>query len=1679
MVQSLNNQVVLGKREWLILTDNNKPKPVGEDGQPLSDKPLKKELREPSQVDEESDNDENVIGFMGDDEDIQQAQYNVMSLIENKIGGLDNEIGRITRELDILVQRNRDDIDDLKKTGGCITFLHNKCGKEKTYEGCSACATYYHEQGELPEDCMGDKSQLVQNFCTYSSPNYATGEGAGNKERIRLNFESETSGSPPKCDGLGHFDCYSIINKNANLYQKDNKTLCIWKDVQVGNYKNILDDTEAKCRNLCSTYNEEDCDSNYCTWSGITCLENLCENRQTYGECTNNDKKEKTEDVCGVSVNKDKDSKFFNKWRGWMGFLSNKPNRDSSGEKTCLMQNGDIKAMEERGIKLFEPGTKEEYCESEYNFKDGEIRKSLEYRGNFDHSAIYWDEKSFGIQPKFHSNNFSLVNYDSATAASIPPIVPYCRTAKNIGRDTITYRGERLPRDYHCRTKGQTPDLISYYYDINKIDRSIDPQPNPCLQDGSDIFSSPGEGPPGNIYINGNKDAPRSTAGLGKNVACARLNPEISAKEIMLDYEGAKEICETNEKDNCYYGYDVKKDNDELSPYVRTGRTMEMGCYSMPDRDFSGKKMKPYFFSAYSDHCTEKPPKDHGRKDCLANKCSDYNNKDSCANVNWDEGIIRYNNILRDSEVDILGNGKICNYKGTADGECTDSETGFRYAYGRLTKYKDFIGYFGGSGFKEICDNYKEGVWLYPFLISFLTVCLTTLAFMLIYCLVYYFNNDSLPDKNFLIITVIAAVVNFFICGFAYRYAVTTEKKLMNNCASVPNLSEIDKKNISILNPGGSDNNLQTKMDALYNVTKSIATTENINFFKDVVEYYKQFNKDSDGNTVNITDLLDENISWAEPSKLSEQFIIKDNSYWDPKYIVYIFVITLLTLIIINVAFEDRGAPTAQPGDADARQTAANNKFKFNVSIYTSLLIVVLGLIIVFYSQSSYITADSHKGVSSSPGINSDETNKLYTINSEHYSELRIPSTVSDPVELKEVYFCGEPTKPVSPVILQTLKIEKLAQQFASNDSENLNRYDELYVKDSDTYERGHIALLIFFIVCLLFFIIGAGGTAYYRHDGWIALSDGMTINDETRDFVVKIFLGLSLSTVVAYVISALFIGSFDFWGQDYEEGGIHVNYSSSSPGPGESQIEEIIKEFKGDDDLSTIYNSIAEGDITYNSSPQGECAEINKDKGGFCKSSNYDDDILGNIPPKNFKPSTDYCIDENKWNTMVDNSTLEPSLKDLYKKQPILNNLLKDTTDNYLIDHVFTTDVVDFLKKIYKLRDDSDFEWGWFIILIITWLMPGGFVTMMNKWGAWHKNVLKYCLVILSIIPLGVTIWFINRWWEYREMKQMGADIMNIISGRYNAWNGELHGSSGTTDLPSDSYPYDNCSNSQECYVQLDSFRSRGKTAKKITIPESTDKDKDIVKDIFTYECNKLGGCTNEQFSKSSGNILPGECMDNGFTVTDTPPEYAGKEKGSDWENCRERDKIFTDNPYPGLYKDVPIWGGGGRWWGSEQTDEEYSIEKSFNSDRFKPIYDKEPWLMYTQVALGVILLLCLLVTINYDADAKKSMIGCFVFSFLILISICVYVGIACYNHYHYKNDSWGIRFEPFNKFRNSGDKMVRQTNPGKKNKFFNYGDEDDYIGNNSGWQVIVIMSVVFLVLYFIYTDVGLSNIK
>ena len=256
MTQTFNNQVMFGHREWSILADNNAPLPVGPDNQPLVDKPLVREKREPSKVDENVEEASGIVGYMGDDEDITQAKYDVMSLISDKIGGLDTRLERINQELKILIDSNERNITELRSefvSEECTPFLISKCDEEKTYEGCMACANYWRGERQLPENC---NETGIHNHCSYhntyitqSSPGVIPVIGSPDSES-----ESIKIGPGPspgyECEHLGHFDCNQIITGNVAKYQNNMHTICFWNDdtaLANGFNRVLLGDLDKKC----------------------------------------------------------------------------------------------------------------------------------------------------------------------------------------------------------------------------------------------------------------------------------------------------------------------------------------------------------------------------------------------------------------------------------------------------------------------------------------------------------------------------------------------------------------------------------------------------------------------------------------------------------------------------------------------------------------------------------------------------------------------------------------------------------------------------------------------------------------------------------------------------------------------------------------------------------------------------------------------------------------------------------------------------------------------------------------------------------------------------------------------------------------------------------------------------------------------------------------------------------------------------------------------------------------------------------------------------------------------------------------------------------------------------------------------------------------------------------------
>jgi len=236
MNHPFNNQVMLGKREWAILTENNKPYPVTHDNRPLTDEPLLiKEERRPSAVDFDYNEGENIIGHMGEDEDIEQAQYNIMSQINKTVGGLNDRLNQTNKAMRILYFKNKENIDNLLQFDCQKELDARKCNEEQTLEGCTKCVDHWTNDaaaGKLSPICKASP------YCKHEK-------------------NSISVAHVKKCNDLGHFDCHTVISDGVDKYQNNTNTLCVWDDntsLFGPSFHTSPRKTNIKCRNLCYTY---------------------------------------------------------------------------------------------------------------------------------------------------------------------------------------------------------------------------------------------------------------------------------------------------------------------------------------------------------------------------------------------------------------------------------------------------------------------------------------------------------------------------------------------------------------------------------------------------------------------------------------------------------------------------------------------------------------------------------------------------------------------------------------------------------------------------------------------------------------------------------------------------------------------------------------------------------------------------------------------------------------------------------------------------------------------------------------------------------------------------------------------------------------------------------------------------------------------------------------------------------------------------------------------------------------------------------------------------------------------------------------------------------------------------------------------------------------------------------
>lgn len=94
------NQKFFGRKELEIL--NQKPKP-----------PSIKSIRKPSNVDENYNNDEGVVGYMGNDEDLESIKYDIMDNMNQKMNNFDDRIEKLLNQIQTM-EANKDKLNRLE-----------------------------------------------------------------------------------------------------------------------------------------------------------------------------------------------------------------------------------------------------------------------------------------------------------------------------------------------------------------------------------------------------------------------------------------------------------------------------------------------------------------------------------------------------------------------------------------------------------------------------------------------------------------------------------------------------------------------------------------------------------------------------------------------------------------------------------------------------------------------------------------------------------------------------------------------------------------------------------------------------------------------------------------------------------------------------------------------------------------------------------------------------------------------------------------------------------------------------------------------------------------------------------------------------------------------------------------------------------------------------------------------------------------------------------------------------------------------------------------------------------------------------------------------------------------------------------------------------------------------------
>lgn len=586
MVQSLNGQVLLGRREWLLLNDNNEPQPVGSDNKPLVDKPLQINLREPSEVDADFQNDSGIVGNMGD-EDIEQAQYNVMSLITDKFIGLNKRIDKLNKELEIEIGKNKEDISDIKKTS-CSAFIKQNCNT-KTIQGCMECADYYDEIKQLPEECYIGNTLEMQ--CSYRLND-------NEEEEQRIDLEGGTDSNFVPCESLDHYDCKTIIQNNYNYYQKDQDKICLW-DTQDNNPD--ITKTDLKCRRLCDQYQTEDNCNNKkgCSYISGKCVENICENIINPDDCGIDNENRELDNLCGTGNNSRGEEEDFITWKQWRGIYPTELSFPICYYKDLTQDGTRIKSLDTTGSY----SNTRDYCES----TDGPTPE-LQGKGIYYETIDEFNSSNKGI-PRNPYPNSGDIRYDSDDTDPLP----ICRTYNNIMEDShIFLDNSREDGMIHCSHNSQSGEETSYNFSNSDPDPCVDSQ-------GQDNF----------IFLDQENtettDSSRNTGNTGDTgTTSQRENPFTTYQNnVCNSRKNTKNDCE-NQDSRCYL--------NNRKECVRKSNQQDLNC-----ENYSGDSN----YCIDTNSCIKMENLENLENKCYYQNCTDIPGK---TNEDCQNNITKYNN---------------------------------------------------------------------------------------------------------------------------------------------------------------------------------------------------------------------------------------------------------------------------------------------------------------------------------------------------------------------------------------------------------------------------------------------------------------------------------------------------------------------------------------------------------------------------------------------------------------------------------------------------------------------------------------------------------------------------------------------------------------------------------------------------------------------------------------------------------------------------------------------------------------------------------------------------------------------------------------------------------------------------------------------------------------------------